>query len=58
MKNRATATEAELAAPGALGLLGMRGRALLLGGDVVVHGTPGGGTLVTARLPLDDVDPG
>jgi PAS domain S-box-containing protein len=50
-------TDAEIAAPGSLGILGMRERALLFGGDVVVQGTPGQGTLVTARIPLDHSDP-
>ena len=50
-------TEAEIAAPGALGILGMRERALLFGGEVVLQGTPGRGTLVTARIPLDDAEP-
>ena len=49
--------DAEIAAPGSLGILGMRERALLFGGDVVVKGTPGRGTLVTARIPLDHSDP-
>jgi signal transduction histidine kinase len=46
------ATEAELSAPTSLGLLGMRERAALLGGDFTVEGTKGEGTLVIARLPL------
>lgn len=42
------------AAPGpeALGLLGMTERATLLGGDVAFSRRPGGGTTVTARVPL------
>ncbi|HEY6950864.1 MAG TPA: ATP-binding protein [Bacteroidota bacterium] len=35
-----------------LGLLGMRERALLFGGEVRFQGTPGSGTTVTLRLPL------
>lgn len=35
-----------------LGLLGMRERALLLGGEVTVSSEPGKGTLVAARLPV------
>jgi signal transduction histidine kinase len=35
-----------------LGLLGMRDRAVLIGGDVSVSGRPGGGTTVTVDLPL------
>jgi PAS domain S-box-containing protein len=38
--------------PRALGLVGMRDRALLFGGDVVVTGGPGEGTTVTVDLPL------
>jgi PAS domain S-box-containing protein len=34
-----------------LGLLGMRERVARLGGDLSVQGTPGQGTIVTARLP-------
>ena len=47
------ATESELSAPTSLGLLGMRERAALLGGNFTVKGTEGEGTLVIARLPLD-----
>jgi signal transduction histidine kinase len=47
-------TEDELAAPGSLGLLGMRERAVLLGGDFFVRGEPGKGSVVVARVPLDD----
>lgn len=39
--------------PKSLGLLGMRERALLLGGQVVVGRTLQGGTSVTARLPIE-----
>ncbi len=35
-----------------LGLLGMRERALLFGGEVEIEGVPGGGTTVTLRMPL------
>jgi PAS domain S-box-containing protein len=34
-----------------LGLLGMRERALLLGGDLSISGTPGKGTTVRVRIP-------
>ncbi len=44
--------EAEAAAPGALGLLGMRERAELLGGELRIHGTPDRGTTLTASIPL------
>lgn len=43
--------------PGALGLVGMRDRALLLGGDVSVTGGPGVGTTVKAWLPLMTTTP-
>jgi signal transduction histidine kinase len=36
----------------ALGLVGMRERAALLGGSVAASGAPGNGTTVVARLPL------
>jgi signal transduction histidine kinase len=39
--------------PGRLGLAGMRERAAIWGGRVVVESTPGRGTTVTAELPLD-----
>jgi PAS domain S-box-containing protein len=38
--------------PRSLGLLGMRDRAVLIGGDVSVSGAPGAGTTVTVDLPL------
>jgi signal transduction histidine kinase len=44
--------ESQANAPGALGLLGMRERALLLGGRCDISGRPGEGTRVEARLPL------
>jgi signal transduction histidine kinase len=37
---------------GRLGLLGMRERATLLGGELHVESAPGSGTTVTARIPL------
>ena len=46
------ATKADLARPQALGLLGMRERAELVGGKVRVVGVPGKGTTVLARIPL------
>ena len=45
-------TERELADPQSLGLLGMRERALVFGGEVSISGAPGAGTTVTARIPL------
>jgi signal transduction histidine kinase len=41
--------------PRALGIIGMRDRARLFGGDVVVTGGPGEGTTVTVDLPLTEV---
>ena len=34
-----------------LGVLGMRERASLLGGEVTLRGAPGAGTTVTVRIP-------
>jgi len=44
-------TESEISNPRSLGLLGMRERALLLGGNVEISGTPGKGTAVTVKIP-------
>jgi len=44
-------TEAEVANPKSLGLLGMKERTALLGGEIVFHGGPEGGTIVTVRIP-------
>jgi len=38
---------------GGLGLPGMRERASIVGGDVEVSSSPGGGTRVSARIPLE-----
>ena len=45
-------TDAELSDPTSLGLVGMRERALLLGGEITLTGTPGKGTVVRVWLPL------
>jgi signal transduction histidine kinase len=45
-------TTREMANPKSLGLLGMRERALVFGGEVRISGLPGAGTSVTARIPL------
>lgn len=45
-------TEAELSREKSLGLLGMRERALLLGGEINIIGDHGKGTMVTARIPV------
>jgi signal transduction histidine kinase len=44
--------EERLSANGSLGIVGMRERALLLGGEFVVRGGPNQGTLVRVRIPL------
>ena len=44
-------SEEQVSARSSLGLLGMRERALLLGGDVAISGAPGGGTTVRVRVP-------
>ena len=45
-------TKAELAGVKSNGLLGMRERARLLGGDIRISGSPGRGTTVAVRVPL------
>ncbi len=47
-------TDAELADPHSLGLVGMRERALLLGGETIFTGSPGAGTAVRVRIPLGE----
>jgi len=42
----------KLAAPGTFGLLGMRERALMFGGEVEIAGAPGEGTTVIIKVPL------
>src|SRR5262249_44651582 len=44
-------SEAEIQNTRSIGLLGMRERAALLGGDVRFNGAHGRGTLVTVRIP-------
>jgi PAS domain S-box-containing protein len=44
-------TEEQAAAANSLGILGMRERALLLGGEITIRGVPGKGTTVKVRLP-------
>jgi PAS domain S-box-containing protein len=46
-------SEEQITSRDSLGMLGMRERANLLGGEIVVKGEPGKGTLVTARMPLN-----
>jgi signal transduction histidine kinase len=45
-------SEEQLSAGGTLGILGMRERALLLGGEFVITGAPNLGTRVVVRIPL------
>jgi PAS domain S-box-containing protein len=45
-------TESEISNLKSLGLLGMRERALLFGGEVKISGIPGEGTIVTVTIPL------
>ena len=45
-------TEREISDPKSLGLLGMRERALVFGGEVEISGAPGKGTTVTLRIPI------
>jgi signal transduction histidine kinase len=44
-------SEEQLSAGGALGILGMRERALLLGGELIISGAPGQGTVVSVWIP-------
>jgi signal transduction histidine kinase len=45
-------SEAEINNTQSIGLLGMRERAALLGGEVLITGAPGEGTTVTVRIPI------
>jgi signal transduction histidine kinase len=51
---RGLAQAPEAAESASLGLLGMRERAVHLGGTVEIRGAPAKGTQVTARIPLTD----
>lgn len=44
-------SEDEMASTRSLGLVGMRERAMLIGGELTLHGTPGQGTTVTLKVP-------
>jgi PAS domain S-box-containing protein len=44
-------SEEQLSAGRSLGILGMRERALLLGGELIISGVPGQGTVVSVRIP-------
>jgi len=43
--------------PNSFGLLGLRERALLSGGEIVILSAPGRGTSVVARIPLEPAAP-
>jgi PAS domain S-box-containing protein len=45
-------TEEELTNPKSLGLMGMRERAKIFGGDFIIKGVPGKGTKVTVTMPI------
>jgi PAS domain S-box-containing protein len=47
--------EAEIGNPRSLGLLGMKERAALLGGEIFVERAPDGGTMVSARIPQSGI---
>ena len=47
-------TEDESAAPGSLGLMGMRERAHLVGGRIDIKGVAGIGTVLTLRVPIHE----
>jgi len=47
-------TESDIHSPKSIGLLGMQERARLRAGEVQLQGTPGQGTIVTVRLPLNN----
>ena len=44
-------TEEELANPQSFGLMGLRERAIMFGGNAVIQGVPGRGTTVTVKIP-------
>lgn len=50
-------SEDEIANTKSLGLVGMRERAMLIGGDVAIQGAPGAGTTVTLRAPVEGPRP-
>jgi signal transduction histidine kinase len=49
-------TREEASGPRALGLLGIRERAELLGGSMAIEGQPGAGTVLTVTLPMTKGD--
>jgi signal transduction histidine kinase len=46
-------SEEEIANTRSIGLVGMRERAMLIGGEITLQGSPGKGTTMTLRVPLD-----
>ena len=46
-------SEEEIANTRSIGLVGMRERAMLIGGEITLQGTPGKGTTMTLRVPLE-----
>lgn len=50
-------SDEEIANTNSLGLVGMRERAGLVGGELSLHGAPGRGTTVTLRVPLNGPRP-
>jgi signal transduction histidine kinase len=46
-------SEEEVAGSRSLGIVGMRERAMLVGGELTLTGAPGKGTTVTLRVPLN-----
>jgi len=46
-------TQEEISSSKSLGLLGMRERAFAFGGEVVIGGGPGQGTMVTLKIPVN-----
>jgi signal transduction histidine kinase len=50
-------TEEEMANTRSIGLVGMRERARLVGGELSLQGAPGQGTMVTLRVPLRRKEP-
>ncbi|HXH93180.1 MAG TPA: ATP-binding protein, partial [Thermoanaerobaculia bacterium] len=46
-------TESQRTGESSIGLLGMRERAHLIGGEIEVSGIEGEGTTVTLRLPIE-----
>lgn len=53
MDNGRGISEEEIANTRSIGLVGMRERAMLVGGEITLQGSPGKGTTMTLRVPLD-----